>query len=107
MLATLKPTTDEFMTDLNAMLEKTKTTDLTTWLVCQDENEISFSKDDEVIHVVIEDDGFNTSYSRFNENNELARINDQTLDFKKVSGYFSMTFTVAWFLNLADNYPQG
>jgi hypothetical protein len=107
MLATLKPTTDEFLTDLNAMLEKTNTTDLTTWVVCQDENEISFSKDDEVIHVVIEDEGFNTSYSRLTEIQELELINDQTLDFKKVSGYFSMTFTVAWFLNLADNYPQG
>jgi hypothetical protein len=105
MLATLKPTTDEFMTDLEFMLSKTKTTDLATWVVCQDENEISFSKDDEVIHVVIEDEGFNTSYSRFNENNELERIN-QTIGFKKVGDYFSMTFTVAWFLNLADNYPQ-
>ena len=97
------PTVEDLMTDLTAMLEKTAVTYLSTWVICQDEFEVSFSKDDHIIHVVIEDEGFNTEYSRLNEN-KLERVHSQTLGFRKVSGHFSMTYSINHFLSLPISF---
>ena len=115
MLATLKPTTDEFLTDLNAMLEKTNTTDLTTWVVESDFDYLSFTKyrdetSDYNVHVNIFLDVIEVTSNHLTGDGEVEVIQSIDHNFdkvSKVSNHFSATFSVAWFLNLADNYPQG